>query len=94
MNQNCEITLEIGGMPILLRMQEASFREMLALRYVGFVGSLFPPKFEFDVELTAPSGDPDEDDRNDNKGRSESVNRVRAGLSSAGPLIQIQSAVA
>ena len=61
MNQNCEITLEIGGMPILLRMQDASFREMLALRYVGFVGSSLPPKFEFDVELTPPSGDPDED---------------------------------
>ena len=54
MNQNCEITLEIGGMPILLHMQDESFREMLALRYAGFVGSLFPPKFEFDVELTAP----------------------------------------
>ena len=61
MNQNCEITLEIGGMPILLRMQDTSFREILAHRYVGFVGSPFPPKFEFDVELTEPSGDPDED---------------------------------
>ena len=36
----------------------------------------------------------DKDDRNDDKDRSESVNRVQAGLSSAGPLIQIQSVVA
>jgi hypothetical protein len=63
-NQNCEITLEIGGMPILLHMQDASFRELLALRYSGFVGSPFPPKFEFDVDLTAPlADDPDEDVR-------------------------------
>ena len=64
MNQNCEITLEIGGMPILLHMQDASFRQLLALRYAGFVGSPSPPKFEFDVELTAPlADDPDEDVR-------------------------------
>jgi radical SAM protein with 4Fe4S-binding SPASM domain len=36
----------------------------------------------------------DKDDRKDDNDRSESVNRVQAGLSSAGPLIQIQSAVA
>jgi hypothetical protein len=49
-------------MPIILHMQDTSFREMLALRYAGFVGSPFPPKFEFDVELTAPmANDPDED---------------------------------
>jgi len=63
-NENCEITLEIGGMPILLRMQDPSFRRLLALRYAGFVGSSAPPKFEFDVELSAPQvNDPDEDVR-------------------------------
>jgi hypothetical protein len=63
-NQNCEITLEIGGMPILLHMQDNSFRELLALRYAGFVGSSSRPKFEFDIELTAPlADDPDEDVR-------------------------------
>src|SRR4029077_14647942 len=36
----------------------------------------------------------DKDDRKDDNDRSESVNRAQAGLSSAGPLIQIQSAVA
>jgi hypothetical protein len=63
-NQNCEITLEIGGMPILLHMQDNSFRELLALRYAGFVGSSSRPRFEFDIELTAPlADDPDEDVR-------------------------------
>ena len=63
-NQNCEITLEIGGMPILLNMQDPSFRQMLALRYAGFVGSPVPPKFEFDIELIAPPANgPDEDVR-------------------------------
>lgn len=64
MNESCEITLEIGGMPILLHLQDASFRQLLTLRYAGFVGSPSPPKFEFDVELTAPlAEDPDEDVR-------------------------------
>jgi hypothetical protein len=61
-NQSCEITLEIGGMPILLHLQDTSFRQLLALRYAGFVGSASPPKFEFDIELTAPlADDPDEE---------------------------------
>jgi hypothetical protein len=48
----------------LFHMQDESFRELLALRYAGFVGSPSPPKFEFDVELTAPlADDPDEDVR-------------------------------
>jgi len=64
-NQNCEIMLEIGGMPILLHMRDASFRQLLATRYAGFVGSPSAPKFEFDVELTAPhlAEDQDEDVR-------------------------------
>jgi hypothetical protein len=48
-------------MPILLHMQDDSFRQLLALRYAGFVGSAARPKFEFDIELTAPpADDPDE----------------------------------
>jgi hypothetical protein len=61
-DRNCQITLEIGGMPILLHMQDPSFRQLLETRYAGFVGSPFPPKFEFDIELSAPfADDPDED---------------------------------
>jgi hypothetical protein len=60
--QSCEITIEIGGMPILLHMQDDSFRQLLACRYAGFVGSSLRPRFEFDVELTAPSADDPDDD--------------------------------
>jgi hypothetical protein len=62
-NQNCEITLEIGGMPILSRIQDPSFRDTLARRYVGFVSFPSPPKFGFDEDLTAPLADePEQED--------------------------------
>lgn len=64
MNSNYQITVEIGGMPILLHTQDGSFRQMLARRYAGFVDSATPPRFEFDIELTTPSCKaPDEDVR-------------------------------
>jgi len=50
-----EIAVDIGGMPILLRTDDPSFREMLATRYAGFVGSSQNPKFELDVDLVTPS---------------------------------------
>jgi hypothetical protein len=55
LNSRCEITVEIGGMPILLHMQDDAFRQQLAQRYAGFVGSRARPRFEFEVELTARS---------------------------------------
>ena len=64
MNSSYQITVEIGGMPILLHTQDDSFRQMLARRYAGFVDSAAPPRFEFDIELTTPSRKaPDEDVR-------------------------------
>ena len=51
MNESCEITLDIGGMPILLHMQDDSFRQLLARRYAGFIGSGEQPKFEFDKRV-------------------------------------------
>lgn len=49
-------------MPILLHMQDDSFRRLLARRYAGFVESDATPRFEFDIELTPPSRKaPDED---------------------------------
>jgi len=61
-NQSHEIAIEIGGMPILLRTQDGSFRELLASRYAGFVGSSLHPKFEFDVDLVPPSAEMDSDE--------------------------------
>jgi hypothetical protein len=55
LSQSYEIAVEIGGMPILLRTQDSSFRELLASRYAGFVGSSLRPKYEFDVDLVPAS---------------------------------------
>jgi len=60
--QSHEIAVEIGGMPILLRTQDASFRELLASRYAGFVGSSSHPRFEFDVDLVPPSAEMESDE--------------------------------
>jgi hypothetical protein len=62
LNQNHEIAVEIGGMPILFRTRDSSFRELLASRYTGFMSSLPNPKFEFEVELVAPSAEMESED--------------------------------
>jgi len=63
-NPSYQITVDIGGMPILLHTQDDSFRQLLARRYAGFVDSAVSPRFEFDIELTTPSRKaPDEDVR-------------------------------
>jgi hypothetical protein len=49
------LAIEIGGMPILLRTQDAAFRRMLQDRYNGFVKSSARPEFEFDVDLVEGS---------------------------------------
>ncbi len=64
MNPSYHITVEIGGMPIALRTQDNSFRQLLARRYAGFVDSSASPRFEFDIELTKrPASAPDDDVR-------------------------------
>ncbi len=64
MRPSYQITVEIGGMPILLHTRDDSFRQLLARRYAGFVDSAAPPRFEFDIELTTPSRKaPDEEVR-------------------------------
>lgn len=65
MNASHQIAVEIGGLPILLRTDDLSFRDMLASRYAGFVGASRTPEFKLDVHLISPSADisPDEDVR-------------------------------
>jgi hypothetical protein len=60
-----EISIEIGSLPILLRTDDLSFREMLASRYAGFVSATRTPEFKLDVDLITPSVamTPDEDVR-------------------------------
>ena len=62
MNRGHEISVEIGGLPILLRTNDPSFREMLADRYTKFLGGSANPRFEFDVDLIAPPADGEEED--------------------------------
>jgi hypothetical protein len=45
------VAVDIGGMPILLRSTDASFRCLLQDRYSGFVNASSEPQFEFEVEL-------------------------------------------
>jgi hypothetical protein len=45
------VLVEIGGIPILLRSDNAPFREMLQQRYEGFVSPGSAPEFELEIEL-------------------------------------------
>ncbi|HZQ67835.1 MAG TPA: hypothetical protein VFA68_04885 [Terriglobales bacterium] len=55
-----EIAVEIGEMPVLLRTEDSGFRDLLARRYAGFLSSAIP-KFEFDVDLVAPTTEMESD---------------------------------
>lgn len=50
-----EISVEIGGLPILLRTQDPAFKQLLASRYAGFLAANSKPRFEFEVDLVAPA---------------------------------------
>jgi len=50
-----ETIIEIGGMPILVRTDNAEFFEILERRYGGFVNAAAKPLFAFDVEIV-PAG--------------------------------------
>ncbi len=47
-----EVSVEIGGLPILLRTQDADFRALLERRYAGFVRNTVDPQFALDVNIT------------------------------------------
>lgn len=47
-----EVAVDIGGIPILLRTSDASFRQLLEQRYAGFVQASRPTRFSFDIDLT------------------------------------------
>jgi hypothetical protein len=57
LNQSHEIAIEIGGMPVLFRTHDLSFREMMIDRYTGFISFLSRPTLEFEVELVTPSSE-------------------------------------
>jgi hypothetical protein len=49
------ISIEIGGMAIALRTDDASFQRLIKNRYAGFVGSSPNSHSEFDIDLYEPS---------------------------------------
>jgi hypothetical protein len=51
------IAVEVGGLPILLRSSDACFLQMLERRYAGFLASAAQTRFQFDIDLVAPSHD-------------------------------------
>jgi hypothetical protein len=52
-----EVTVEIGGMPILLRTEDADFRALLETRYAGFVRAALEPALALDVDVVRPDRD-------------------------------------
>ena len=59
--QTHEVAIEIGGIPVLLRTEDAPFRDLLENRYAGFVSRTARPKFELDVDVGPPGASTDED---------------------------------
>lgn len=60
--QSHSTIVEIGGLPIRLRCDDASFVELLRERYTGYVSPADEANFDFQIELAAPgtaSGDED-----------------------------------
>lgn len=49
-----DVAVDIGGMPILLRTQDAAFRALLEKRYAGFVRPAAEPVFAFEVDVIRP----------------------------------------
>jgi hypothetical protein len=63
------VTVEIGGIAILLRSIEPAFCRLVARRYGNFVNPSARPEYEFEVNIETPSSPPDEDARVWKQGR-------------------------
>jgi hypothetical protein len=57
-----EVSVEIGGMPILLRTTDVSFLALIESRYSAYLGSQARPSFTFDVEVKPDVASPDDRD--------------------------------
>ena len=56
------VTVEIGGIPLVLRTNDLCFRQMLNERYAGFVASEATARLDFDIELVPPSPEMESDE--------------------------------
>ncbi len=60
--EKASVSVEIGGMAIALRTDDASFQRMIENRYSGFVETSASSQFEFDIDLYEPSEPAQADD--------------------------------
>lgn len=51
------VVIEIGGLPVRLRVSDPEFIALLQERYAGFVTTTSEPRFEFDIDLQPPDID-------------------------------------
>ena len=49
------VIIEIGGLPVRLRVSDPEFIALLQKRYAGFVSTTSEPRFEFDIDLQPPN---------------------------------------
>ena len=69
-------TVEIGGIPILLRTDDDDFRRLIEQRYAGFVNNSAEPVCHLEIHLQPPARRPPEDVQ---VSRSGSVWRIQRG---------------
>lgn len=70
------VTVEIGGIPILLQTDDEDFRGLIEQRYTGFINTLAAPACQLDIHLQPTARRPPEDVR---VSRSGSVWRIERG---------------
>lgn len=76
MSESHAIAIEIGGHPILLHTKDDRFRNLVAERYAGFIGSSSTSSFEFDIDLLSTPPQPsDEDVRVERRGATWRLQR-------------------
>jgi hypothetical protein len=60
--EKATVSVDIGGMAIALRTDDASFQRLIENRYKGFIGASPRSHFQFDIDLYEPSGPAPEGD--------------------------------
>src|SRR4029077_465587 len=61
-NAQPDVVIEIGGLPIRLRCEDASFIGIIRERYAGYVSSSKSADFDFDIELAQPDTESRDED--------------------------------
>jgi hypothetical protein len=70
-----EVTIEIGGIPILLETPHSGFLALLAERYAGFVNPSARPAYRFEIHIADPTGASNQDVKVTRRGRLWLIDR-------------------